>query len=237
MFIPIHLIFEILAFYCGFAYYQKLRDSRTDHFTNSQRLTLILAACIGALIGSRLLAAAEHYAYLRDHFSLVLLTQSKTIVGGIIGGWIGIEITKKYHHITESSGDLFTLPLILGLIIGRIGCFLTGVSDGTAGIPSHLPWALDQGDGVLRHPTAIYEILFLGILWGVLHIVSQNATYRNGDIFRMFMVSYAMWRFAVEFIKPVPHLAIGLSAIQISCLLVLAYHMMTTMRQLTPSST
>ncbi|QQS59317.1 prolipoprotein diacylglyceryl transferase [Candidatus Peregrinibacteria bacterium] len=223
-FIPAHLLFEILAFWIGGAYYYKIRKQQKDIFTASQRLTLLLSAAIGALLGSRLLAAIEHYELLANDFSWILFTQSKTIVGGIIGGWIAVEIAKKILKIKKSSGDLFTFPLILGIMIGRIGCALTGVSDGTAGIASNLPWAFDQGDGIARHPTAIYEMLFLGILWIILSFLKRNYTLKNGDIFKFFMIGYSLWRLLVEFIKPVPDLLWELSAIQIACVCVLGYY-------------
>ncbi len=222
--IPIHGLFEILAIWLGVYYYYHLRKNQKDHFNSSQRLTLILAAALGALIGSRLLAAAEHYETLSKNFSWFAFTQSKTIVGGIVGGWISIEVTKKILGITKSSGDLFTYPLILGIIIGRIGCALTGVSDGTVGIPSNLPWAFEQGDGIPRHPTAIYEIIFLLILWKTLKVINKKYQLQNGDIFKFFMISYSTWRLAVEFIKPVTPLILGLSAIQVTCALVIVYY-------------
>ena len=102
------------------------------------------------MIGSRLLAYIEHHHIFIDNFSLYFLFNAKTIVGGIIGAWIGIEITKNLFNITQSSGDLFALPLILGMIIGRIGrigCLLTGVSDGTVGKETDFFLAFNQGDG------------------------------------------------------------------------------------------
>lgn len=222
-FLPFHFFFEILAFYLGISYYYSLRKKQKDHFSESQRLLLVLSACIGALIGSRLLAIIEHYPLLFSDPSWLFMLQSKTIVGGIIGGWIAIEITKKRVGITESSGDLFTFPLLLAIAVGRIGCALTGVSDSTAGIPSNLPWAYDQGDGISRHPTAIYEIVFLLLLWGALLGIRKKFRLQNGDIFKFFMVGYLFWRFIVEFIKPVIPLFLGLSAIQIACALALFY--------------
>ncbi|MEI7510662.1 MAG: prolipoprotein diacylglyceryl transferase family protein [Candidatus Peregrinibacteria bacterium] len=233
-FLPIHFFFEVLAFYLGISYYYHLRASQKDHFSESQRLTLLVSACIGALLGSRLLAALEHYQFLVEHFSWFSLTQSKTIVGGIIGGWIGIETAKKFMKITTSSGDLFTFPLIFAIIVGRIGCALTGVSDGTAGDPSDLPWAFDQGDGIARHPTALYEILFLGIFWAILLLLKQKFSLQNGDLFKFFMVGYSLWRVLVEFIKPVDSLIFGLSAIQIACVFVLLYYVWVFIKRFYP---
>ncbi len=219
-----HLLFEVLAFIVGFQYYLHLKGKSKDPLNQRNRLAVLLGAIIGALVFSRLIGALERPGLFFDPPSLLFYYQSKTIVGGIVGGLIGVEITKKIIGEKHSSGDLFTYPLILAIMIGRIGCALTGVTDGTVGIESNLPWAFDQGDGVPRHPTALYEIGFLGLTWLGLIAVQKKHTLQNGSIFKLFMVSYLTFRLFVEFIKPITPLAIGLSAIQLTCLVTLLYY-------------
>jgi prolipoprotein diacylglyceryltransferase len=85
----------------------------------------------------------------------------KTIVGALVFGLVSVELMKRYIGVHQSTGDLYAIPLALGIAIGRIGCFLTGLSDNTYGTPTTLPWAINFGDGVPRHPTQLYEIAFL----------------------------------------------------------------------------
>jgi len=85
----------------------------------------------------------------------------KTIVGALIFGLISVELMKRYIGVRQSTGDLYAIPLALGIAIGRIGCFLTGLDDNTYGTPTTLPWAINFGDGIPRHPTQLYEIAFL----------------------------------------------------------------------------
>ncbi len=61
------------------------------------------------------------------------------------------------------------------MCIGRVGCFLTGLSDATCGVRTDLPWGVDYGDGVPRHPAQIYEILFLLALGTMLWIKARGA--------------------------------------------------------------
>lgn len=63
-----------------------------------------------------------------------------------------------------STGDLYAIPLALGIAIGRVGCFLTGLPDNTYGTATALPWGINFGDGIPRHPTQLYEVLFLLLL-------------------------------------------------------------------------
>src|SRR6201999_2912276 len=85
----------------------------------------------------------------------------KTIVGGLIGGLLTVEYAKKKMGFAGRTGDLFALPLCVGIAVGRIGCFLAGLNDYTYGSVTSLPWGIDFGDGMKRHPAQLYEIIFL----------------------------------------------------------------------------
>jgi len=105
---------------------------------------------------------------------------SKTIVGGLIGGLIAVEIVKKIAGIRTPTGDLFAIPLCVGIAVGRIGCFLTGLDDGTFAVATTLPWGINFGDGIARHPTQLYEIVFLLVLAAVLWRMAPRV--RPGDL-------------------------------------------------------
>ena len=225
-----HLLMEVIAYTGGFQLYLRIRKrwprARVDV---EQNLWLIVGAIFGALFGSKILAWVEslpEYWPHRDNPAVWL--GGKTIVGGLLGGWIGIEIAKKIQNIRHSTGDAFVFPLILGMAVGRIGCFLTGVEDHTHGNESTLPWAIDMGDGVRRHPTQLYDIVFLSILALLLWLRSRTP-YPNGRLFRLFMLGYLLWRFAVEFIKP-RYTYFGLSPIQMTCAIGAAWLMYILIR-------
>ncbi len=112
------------------------------------------------------------------------------------------------------------MPLASAIAIGRVGCFLTGLDDHTTGLPSSAPWAIDFGDGMPRHPTQLYEVLFLlGLVAALAHLRGRGP--RPGDLFRGFAVAYFGFRLGVDFLKPAACRAWGLSAIQWVCLVVL----------------
>jgi prolipoprotein diacylglyceryltransferase len=146
------------------------------------------------------------------------LLGGKTIVGGLLGGWTGIELAKKILGLHRSTGDLFVYPLALGTAIGRLGCFFTGLSDHTYGIATSLPWGVDFGDGVARHPTQLYESLFVLTLAALLHFALRGRILRPGTRFRLYFTGYFLFRFTVEFIKPRETPLLGLSAIQCAAL-------------------
>lgn len=212
----LHFLFETLGYLGGFALYRCTRKGQGDLLNQDQRWMIIAAAAIGALMGSRLLGLLEQAPRSGYHWQQLLTPGGKTIVGGLLGGWLAVEILKRVVGIQSRTGDLFAVPLCVGIAIGRVGCFLAGLADDTYGSPTRLPWGVDFGDGVRRHPTQIYEVIFLLLLGGILWRWSRRP-HTNGRIFRAFMVAYLAWRLAIDFLKPQPLIG-GLNVIQWACL-------------------
>ena len=227
--IPSHIVFDVLAFGLGFAYYRYLRQRQGDAISARVRMWIMIGAIFGALIGSRVVGVLEHLDMLRNSPGLAVYFASKTIVGGLVGGLLGVELVKKLLGESRSSGDLFAFPLILAMIVGRVGCFLTGAADRTVGVASELPWAFDQGNGYPQHPTALYEMVFLALLWLCLVLIHETRIRRQspppaGAFFRQFMVAYLSFRLLVDFLKPRQPIVLGLSAIQATCVFALLYY-------------
>lgn len=212
--VPAHFVLEALAYSVGFALYRWNRNRDGDVVTRTERSSVIVAAVLGAAIGSKVLAWFEDPVALM-HGAEALWPGGKTIVGGLLGGTIAVEWEKRRLGIRARTGDLFAIPIAVGIAVGRIGCFFGGIDDHTAGTPSNLPWAVDFGDGILRHPTQLYEIVFLTLLAAMLRQFRKLRP-ANGDLYRVFLFAYLVWRFAIDFLKPEPAFA-GLSSIQWCC--------------------
>jgi prolipoprotein diacylglyceryltransferase len=225
--ITAHFVFESLAYAVGFAIYRRDRRRFGDLLPASDRNSVIVAAVLGAAIGSKLLAALEEPAALL-HAPWSVLLGGKTMVGGLLGGTLAVEWIKRRLGITQRTGDLFAIPMTVAIAIGRVGCFFSGLSDHTYGSVTTLPWGMDFGDGLARHPTQLYEIVFLLLLAAMLGWLRPRFR-QNGELFRLFLVSYLGWRLAVDFLKPEPAFA-GLSAIQWTCLLALLFYGRDTVR-------
>jgi phosphatidylglycerol:prolipoprotein diacylglycerol transferase len=207
----VHLTFELLGYIAAVVVYLLLRRSG-DAIGDRERATVLSGGALGAAIGTRLLFWLSYPG--------VNAFDGKTIVGGLLGGLIGVELTKRAIGVHRSTGDLLVYPIITALSIGRIGCFLAGPIDRTEGLPSNLPWAIAIGDGVRRHPVALYEIAFLMALISLIRRVQGE-----GAKFRTFMIAYLTFRLFVDFLKPEPPpLAGGMTAIQYACVAGLAYY-------------
>ncbi len=202
--VPAHLVMETLAYAIGFRLYLFLRKLQKDTLSDETRLTALAGAIVGAALGSKLLGFLEHpELWALAIKNPVYAMAAKTILGGLLGGVIGVEIAKAMACITRSTGDLYVFPLLIAIMIGRVGCLLTGVSDGTWGRPTRFILGYDAGDGIIRHPTPLYEMVFLAGLGVVLYLVRRRVVLRDGDLFKIFIMAYCAWRFVVEFIKPV----------------------------------
>jgi phosphatidylglycerol---prolipoprotein diacylglyceryl transferase len=211
----LHTVFETLGYAGGGFVYRRLRRDGGDVLNDERRWVVIASAAVGALLGSRMLGLLEQAPRVGFHWRILLMPGGKTIVGGMLGGWIAVEAAKRAMHVKSRTGDLFALPLCVGITIGRLGCFFAGLADDTYGKPTTLPWGVNFGDGVRRHPVQIYEIAFLMIV-AVALVWWGERPHREGILFRGFLAAYLAWRLAIDFLKPQPLVA-GMNWIQWAC--------------------
>lgn len=220
-----HVVLELAAYAIGARLYWAARDPAQGAMPFADRLAILAGAICGAALGSKLLYVAQYASALVNQPWTAWLS-GKTIAGGLLGGWAGVELAKRAVGWKASTGDRFVVPFVVALVIGRLGCQLSGAWDLTYGTPTDLPWGWDYGDGVPRHPVAGYEALAL-IAFLVWHR-ARPATGRPGERFRVFVATYLALRVLLEFLKPPFGPAIGdvivadrhagLTAIQWVCL-------------------
>jgi phosphatidylglycerol:prolipoprotein diacylglycerol transferase len=137
----------------------------------------------------------------------------RTIIAGIVSGWIAVEVAKARLGIKRSTGDLFALGLPAGEAVGRIGCWLNGCCYGAA---CDLPWAIEQ-HGALRHTAQLYSSAAALLIFGTL-LLLRGKMWRDGDLFRGYLLLYGLTRFGIEFLRERDHLFAGLSLAQWFCL-------------------
>ena len=221
----VHAVFESFSYAVGFALYRRQRERSGDFLASPDRNSVIVAAILGAALGSKVLGWFESPAELAAHWrDPAWLLGGKTIVGGLLGGTIAVEWTKRRLGITRRTGDLFAIPIAAAIAVGRIGCFFAGLDDHTYGSATALPWSVDFGDGIARHPTQIYESIFaLLLVWFLARL--ERLPHREGDVYRAFLFLYCAWRLAVDFLKPDARMA-GLSTLQWACLAGLIWYSM-----------
>jgi phosphatidylglycerol:prolipoprotein diacylglycerol transferase len=184
-------------------------DSQIDPIPPKQRFFLAWAAFIGAGIGAKLpfVLVAGHQHWLTLH---AWLADGKTILAGMAGGYMAVEIAKKLLGLSAKTGDAIAFPLAVCVAVGRWGCFFNGCCFGTE---THMPWAVDFGDGVHRHPTQVYESLFHLVMAIVLWQLLRRGLLRWQRL-KLYLIAYCIFRFTTEFIRPEPRIIGGLTAYQ-----------------------
>jgi phosphatidylglycerol:prolipoprotein diacylglycerol transferase len=172
-----------------------------------ERVAIALAAFIGGVLGAKLPFVFTRGA---DWFGSAWLADGKTVTTGLIGAYVGVEIVKAILSIRAKTGDAFALPLALALAVGRWGCFFHGCCHGT---PTSLPWGVDFGDGVRRHPTQVYESLFhLSMAFVIIELLRRGSL--PNQRLKIYLIAYGGYRFLTEFIRPEPVYAAGLTYFQ-----------------------
>lgn len=228
-----HLFFEVLAFFVGFQYFAKLSKENPGKISETNRIWILIGAIFGAFFFSRLVGSLENpTAFFHSKNKLLYFYSCKTILGGLLGGLLVVEIVKKIINEKNSSGDLLTYPLILAMMIGRIGCFTSGVFEDTYGDETKFFFGMDLGDGLKRHPIALYEIIFLGLLWLILKQMEKKQNLKDGYRFQLFMIFYLVFRLMIDFIKPTHTFFWEIGTLQICCILGLIYYYPTIIKLL-----
>jgi len=177
---------------------------------------IALTGLVFGILGARLTEwMVSHSAVLAANPSLALNpeTGGRTLIGGVIAGWLGVELAKWRLGIRRSTGDMFALALPAGEIFGRIGCYLNGCC---IGISSSVPWAVYQ-HGAWRHPAQLYSAATAAVILIVLLAV-KNRLPSEGDLFKCYLLSYGVGRFSLEFVRDRTIALAGLSLAQMICL-------------------
>lgn len=180
-----------------------------------QRWAVALGAFTGGMLGAKLpfaLADPRGVFCTQAWFS-----DGKTILFGLVGGYLGVEIAKALAGVRVKTGDGFAVPVAAAIGVGRLGCFLGKCC---YGLPTSLPWGVDFGDGVRRHPTQLYELVFHLGAAVVLVLLERRGLFPR-QRFKLYLAAYCVYRFLTEFLRPEVRLWGGLTGYQYAALALL----------------
>jgi prolipoprotein diacylglyceryltransferase len=174
-----------------------------------------------------LTAGAAAGAYLFGTLNMIACGQpalARSIEGAIFGAVFAIESYKLIVGLDARTGARFAAPLAVGVAVGRIGCYYSGVGDFTYGTPANWPWCHDFGDGVLRHPAPLYESASMAaFLVAYLVAVFRDDRFVIDNGFYLAVGWYAAQRFVWEFFKPYAPVLGPLTVFQILSILLFCY--------------
>jgi len=223
----IHSLFDVLALFAALFVYRLVPVAAPGLPAEPWRVhpLYIAIASLGATAGAYLAGSANLWLSGIDGVG-------RSIEGAIAGGIIAIELLKWQGGVRGSTGLRFVAPLAAAIAVGRLGCFFAGMDDMTYGIPTTLPWGVDFGDGVPRHPVQLYEAAAMAgffIVFVTLLRRGNPRLLRTG--FYLFVAVYAVQRFAWEFLKPYGTVLGPFNLFHLISLALLAYAVLFTLRE------
>ncbi len=159
-------------------------------------LDALLIAVPAAIICARAYYVIFEFDNYRDNLISVLYIWEGgiAIYGAIIGAAVSFAI---YAKVTKTEllpmFDIGALGLMIGQSIGRWGNFVNGEAYGS---PTDLPWRMVV-NGVVAHPTFLYESIWNAIGFVILHFYSKHRKFK-GEIFFLYVAWYGLGRFFIE---------------------------------------
>jgi len=189
-------LFYVIGFILAYFILQKISKLNKEKIKE-----LLVYSGVAGIIGARLfyILIYNFAYYIKNPFEMLAVWHGGlSFHGSLIGAVIGIYLfSKKYKQNFLYLLDKLSIPLVLGLAIGRIGNFINGELVGRV---TNIQWCVDFGDKLCRHPSQLYESLYsffiFGILWNL-----RNKKFKNGMIFAFFILLYSTLRFLTEFFR------------------------------------
>lgn len=179
--------------------------------SRSQRMGIAIGAFCGAMIAAKIPFVLADWEGLKS--GRAWLDGGKTIVLGLVGGYFGVEVAKWTLDIRVKTGDSFAVSVPAAVAVGRLACFVGGCCYGK---PTNLPWGVVFADGVARHPTQLYESAFHAVMAVILAILRSRKIF-PGQLIKLYIIAYLVYRFLTEFLRPEPVVIAGLTGYQIAC--------------------
>jgi len=188
-----------------------IRAKQPDSEWNKDQVAdVIFYGALGVILGGRIgyILFYNFAAFIDNPIIIFKIWQGgMSFHGGMLGVFIALYLFGRKTHKTFFQVSDFIAPMVpIGLGAGRIGNFINKELPGRA-VESDIPWAMDFGDHIARHPSSLYQALTEGLLlFVILFYVSSKSTSRM-MVSAIFMISYGCFRFFTEFFRmPDEHL-------------------------------
>lgn len=182
-----YALFQVLALVTAFS----LR--RRSMLPPRQRWALIAGAILGAALGAKLpfVIFAGESPFTFD----IWIRDGKTLLSGLAGGYLGVELAKAVAGIRVKTGDGFAVPLAAAVGVGRLGCYFNGCCT-APGLPVPL-W--ESG----------FHLGMAFLLWQL----ERTGRFR-WQLLKLYLIAYAAFRFVIEFVRTEPRIWASLTAYQ-----------------------
>lgn len=213
--IPTYGFMIAIAYFLS--YYYLSRRAAEFNFNKSEFSDLIFYTVIYGFIGAKILYIITFFKGFGDGFyeriinifSIENIRSGFVFWGGAIGGGLYLYIYSRRKKISFLRlADFFSLAIPLAHGIGRIGCFSAGCcygkpTDSIFGVRFTKPYCEVDPSllGIKIHPTQLYESFGNFLIFLFLNKVSKKYKMKEGNLFFLYILSYSILRFIVEFFR------------------------------------
>jgi phosphatidylglycerol:prolipoprotein diacylglycerol transferase len=187
------------------------------NFSSEQVDTYFIYVEIGVILGARLgyilFYDTQTWYYLSHPWQIFNPFANGEFVGirgmsyhgAVIGFVLGTLLYSKRHRVSFGMiMDLVALAIPLGFVFGRIGNFL---NQELIGRETDVPWGI-LVDGVLRHPSQLYEAFLEGIVVFLIVLAYRKYKKFSGELILIYAFSYGILRTLAEIYRA-PDVQIG----------------------------
>lgn len=172
-----------------------LRRARRTDISEYMVWNLLTFSLFGMILGGRMwhfITAPE------EGVSLFGLDGGFSLAGGLAAaGIMSFAYLRSTKRDFLAVLDLLAPGAILALLMTRIGCFL--VNDHVGRITA-LPWGMPFPDGSVRHPVALYEIIFLSMVYLLIRR-KERGEKCDGVVSITFAMLYAIFRIFADSLR------------------------------------
>lgn len=235
--VPTHGFFVLAGVLAATAVF--VHEARRRRMLDERLVGVIAGTLFCGAVGARLSTLWLYIEVAPEPSALGALVEGgKSILGGLAGAYLGAVLFKGIMGYGERTGDLFAPAVALGMAVGRVGCLLTE----QVGTPTALPWGVPLSaklaaripscpycvPGARLHPSFAYEILFHLAMFALIWWWLRPRVFVKGELLKIYLLAYALFRFAVEYVRGNQVVWEGLTRSQIfliptTCLLLLYF--------------
>ncbi len=192
---------------------------KKDYSKNENSFYVIFFWILWGTLWAKIPIWIAYFNEIKQAWNIESILSWRTITWGLIWWFIAIWITKKVLKEKTRFGNAIAPWATIWIAIWIIGCFLHWCCYWK---PTSLPWWVDFWDHISRHPTQIYEIIYLIIL-SILLLSFQKKKLKPWILFDYFLIFYFGFRFFIEFIRVEPKVFYSFSLYQVASVFVIIF--------------
>lgn len=190
------------------AIYVAARRAKKEGIPSQSIFDLGLYVLVSGLLGARIFYILQHRDSYNSFADVLRIWQGGLVYyGGLALAFVVGVLYLRWKELPIGEVvDVFGPSLVLGMSIGRIGCFLAGCCFGK---PTSLPWGVTFPEDSLAwmeigsqkiHPTQLYSVVSLFSIFIILLILRRHMKF-SGQLFLFSVLMYSIHRFFIDFVR------------------------------------